>query len=417
MVIANTSPYIARRIPPQRSAIAAPSGLIEYGYYAYLSYVVMGGVFGLEASNLASAMLAALFGLCLLQLRFRSLDVIGLAAFPLYCGATYILIQLVFHGESILDGYVQPFVPWLFSVVLIQALSLRHKFLHRFALVTFFLGLGFLPFLEVSTQAGSYQRIAMNRGIAFSHTNSMAAWYGYCAVYFIVLSYTTRRMAVRILTFLLSMGCIYMVTLTVSRGALFAIAVAIVIASRHLLKKGFLPILLVAGLGWSLVALGIFDDAIRAYGARGTEETGRFLVWPLVLERILHSPIVGVGASNLPTVVSEAGRITPHNGFLFVALASGIIPGALFVAYWYRAAWTAFQARSNHPSDEAFYLPLLAYAFLIVSSGNMDFMVPWVVVSLAVPVMASLGLRQIQGAVQVGQRTPLGPRGKSVAHS
>jgi hypothetical protein len=45
-----------------------------------------------------------------------------------------------------------------------------------------------------------------------------------------------------------------------------------------------------------------------------------------------------------------------------------------------------------NPDDQdfIFYLPLVIYAVLITSSGNMDFMTPWAIVSLALPVTASV---------------------------
>ena len=88
----------------------------------------------------------------------------------------------------------------------------------------------------------------------------MGEWYGFCAVYFVVLAFTTRKNALRILSSLIAVGCLYVVTLTVSRGALMAIAIATLIAGRHLLKNGFLPILLLVCVGWIVVELGVFEQ-------------------------------------------------------------------------------------------------------------------------------------------------------------
>jgi hypothetical protein len=40
--------------------------------------------------------------------------------------------------------------------------------------------------------------------------------------------------------------------------------------------------------------------------------------------------------------------------------------------------------------DAIFYLPLVVYTVLITSAGNLDFMTPWAVVSLAVPLVATV---------------------------
>jgi O-antigen ligase len=219
----------------------------------------------------------------------------------------------------------------------------------------------------------------------------LGEWYGFITVYFTILGYITRRNAVRVLSWVIAVGCLYMVTLTVSRGALLAVAIAIVVASRHLLKSGFIPVLLLACLSWILIELGVFDEATRSYSYRGTEETGRSLVWPLVVERFLDAPLIGVGASHT-RIATNLGFMTPHNGFLFVALASGIVPCVLFVAYWFRAAWAALQANTRRSPDAAFHVPLLIYTFLTVSAGNLTFIAPWAIVSLALPMAA--GLRQ-----------------------
>ena len=74
-----------------------------------------------------------------------------------------------------------------------------------------------------------------------------------------------------------------------------AVAIAGIIALHRILKRGFVPLLIFAILGSGFFISGMFNDAIGHYDQRGTEESGRLLVWPLAIERFLESPLIGVG--------------------------------------------------------------------------------------------------------------------------
>jgi O-antigen ligase len=109
-------------------------------------------------------------------------------------------------------------------------------------------------------------------------------------------------------------------------------ALAFTVAARRLLKRSLIPLVMLLGLGWVLMSSGIFDRIIESYSGRATEETGLFILWPLAIGRILEAPFVGVGVDE---VISTDLNIstTPHNGILYVALASGIIPVLFFLAW------------------------------------------------------------------------------------
>ena len=185
----------------------------------------------------------------------------------------------------------------------------------------------------------------------------------------------------------MAVGSLYVVTLTVSRGALLALAVSLLIAGRRLLKVGLSPVLLLAGLLLGLTELGVFDRAFHAYDIRANEESGRFKVWPLLIEQFLNSPFIGNGASNAGAVLNTGKFVTPHNSFLLFAVASGIVPLVLFATYCFGSGMAARRAEHSD-QNSMFYLPLVVYTVLITFAGNLDFMTPWAIVSLAVPVAA-----------------------------
>ena len=234
------------------------------------------------------------------------------------------------------------------------------------------------------------RRAVLERGIGFGQTNEMGAWYGFCAVYFVVLGITIRTNALRILYWLMAGVCLYVVTLTVSRGALLASAVAIVIGGRHLLKNGFIPILILACIGVIVIELGVFEQTVHLYTARGSEDTGRLAVWPLLIDSFLNSPLIGVGQAHVGATPEGRHFVTPHNGFLSLAQSSGVVPLALFIAYWLRAGRAAFQADVGKSPDAVCYLPLLAFTFITVNAGEFTFMEYWAIVSLAIPMTESL---------------------------
>jgi len=387
-------------------AAPTPSILTELGYYLYLVYTLLGAAFGLFVSNLGTGFLLLLLLLCVFQLRSRCLAVIGLTAFPLSCATTHIFIQLFLHDEPIIAEAVRSFILWSITVVVIQSLALRKNFLQRFYLVAFFIGLGFLPFIRIFEQAGGYQRLGLDRAVGYANPNSMAEWYGFCAVCFAVLAFTTSRNFIRLFSWLGAAVCLYMVTLAVSRGTLFAAVLATFIAGRHLLKHGFLPVLMLACLTGIVVELGLFGEAVRSYGARGTEETGRLEVWPLIIGSFLDSPLVGAGASNVGAILNTGRFVTPHNCFLFLAQASGVIPLVLFAAYWIRAAWCALETHENTTPDKPFLIPLFVYTFLFAQTGDTDFMMPVATVALATSLAASLG--------QTDRAVLQAPRGRSL---
>jgi hypothetical protein len=75
--------------------------------------------------------------------------------------------------------------------------------------------------------------------------------------------------------------------------------------------------------------------------------------------------------------------VSPHNGFIFIAVASGLVPLSLFAAYWVQLFVKAFGGHAAAHEDMPFHGPLLSYSLLIMMGLNQAFMVPWMMVTLA----------------------------------
>jgi hypothetical protein len=371
---------------------------VEYAYYAYLFYGMMGSAWGLSVPMLGAGTLVVLAAFCVMRLESRATTVYAPIALPLGCAISFVVLQLTVHGESFMEGYVQNFFTWILALMIVQALALHQGFLHRFALAAFVIGLPGLIYLQVIQNVNwdslGYERVGLEsgHGLYLSNANALASWFGFCAVYFIIVGIETKRGVVRAASWLVAVGCLWVIGITVSRGTLLAVAVATIVASRRLLKRGFLPVLALAILSWIIYISGLFDRVEALYATRGMEETGRLLVWPLVLKRFLNSPLLGVGLTKIGTYVPGSDHeISPHNMFLFLALASGIIPLVFCVAYWWRAAQSALRA-TERTVDALFCIPLLLYAFLVGQATNV-LMESWMTVTLCTALTAGASRR------------------------
>jgi hypothetical protein len=288
------------------------------------------------------------------------------------------------HGKSLES--VKDFVFWMLTLMIVQSLALRRGFLHRLAFAVFIIGLTTLPYLQVIPGQASIERMKLDRtgSISIANPNDLVAWFGFYCVYFTIAGLETKRAAVRVTSWLAAAGCLYVVGLAVGRGALFASAIAIIVALRRLLKHGFIPVIALLSLGWIMYELEIFKHITVSYAARGMEDTGRLTVWPLAIERFFSSPLVGVGVSHIETRIPSGTLVTPHNNFLFLALASEVVPLVFFLGYWIRAAWGVFGTNSEHMPDAPFRISLFIYAFLIALQLNTSFMFSWMIVILCV---------------------------------
>jgi len=247
----------------------------------------------------------------------------------------------------------------------------------------FVFGLMCLPFLDLNVVD---ERAAIDASVVsgLDNPNAVASWFGFCAIAFTIRGLEERRSGFRrYLSWVIALFSLFIVGLTVSRGILASVAVATVLIFRKELKRSFIPIFGLMTFSAVAFAFGMFDIGIARYADRGMVETGRFIVWPVVLGRIAESPIIGIGVSNILSTAASLDRaITPHNAVLFIALSSGIVPLFFYGAFWsmgFRGA--RIRLSYEHP-DSPYVLPLLVYCFLIDLSTNMAFNMSWATLAL-----------------------------------
>lgn len=353
-----------------------PPWTVEYAYYLYLFYAIFGSVWGLSLPPLfAGASIAALAGFCILRLKSNLTTLLAPIALLLGCAISYIMIQIAIHGESIRD--CMGFILWILGLILVRSLCLRPGLGNRFTVVLLLVGLTALPFIDFKEgvdRAYIGEEVSGN----LSNANGLGEWFGFCALYFGILGLETKRSGVRIVSWSAAVLCLFVVGLTVSRGALAATGVGLLVGSRRTLKRGFLPLLLLVILAWIVTELGFFRDIFAHYMERGSEDTGRLgIIWPAAVKMIFSSPLVGVGAANTSFFVpGEDWRPwTPHNTFIYLALSSGIVPLLFFLLFWVGAVWRSF-ANIEQQEYGPFRAPLLMYFLVISLTGDLGFMFP-----------------------------------------
>src|ERR1044072_4481676 len=252
------TPEYARPIRLVHTPVWIPSRLVECAYYFAVFYSLMSEFLGIEIPLVASAVMGLTASFCLLKLGLHSKEVLTPIALLLACAASFILIQVLVHGESVLGDSERTFINWSLGMIIVQSLCLRDGFSRRCTIVLFVLGFVIaIPHLQYSA---GVERARLERSVAanLSNPNALAGWFGFCAVYSAIFGFETKRLAHRLVAWLLTVASLFIVGLTVSRGVLIGFALAITFAARRFLGRRFVPIFLVLILGGIIYETGLF---------------------------------------------------------------------------------------------------------------------------------------------------------------
>ena len=233
------------------------------------------------------------------------------------CAITFVFTQVLIHEASLSDQTVRSFVIWILQLMLVYALCLRRNFFLRYPIVLFLIGLTTLPFFTIMPGEVERTRVDAAFGGNLASLGGLGDWFGFCATFFSMVAVTTERPLYRVVAACLTVGCLFVVTVTVDRGPLIAAAIAIVVGCRRLLRRGFLPVLLGLIFIGAVYESGLFEKASTRYAERGMEETGREKLWPDAFSRFIASPVFGVGDTKVGTDVLGGHNVAtpPHNTF------------------------------------------------------------------------------------------------------
>jgi O-antigen ligase len=404
LMVSGSLPEGAQLSPSLRSVHATLSKYFEYAYYAAVSYGYLGTAYGLSISMLTAGMIALLGGLCILRLRAQAIVALR---FPILFAVSFIFIQIAVHGESFMQSYVRAMVIYMLTAIIIVALSNRPGFIPRFAAIMFLIGLMALPFMDFSK--GGRAAVDEQVGV-LQNPNGLAEFFGFIAVAFTIRGLESRRSLACWLHIAITIFSLFILGLTVTRSVIIAYCLALIIVFRRQLRRSFIPILILVALGGGAFASGLFDSIIGSYSERAMEDTGRTFLWASASALFVESPMAGIGVSKsyieLPLSKKSEG---PHNGFLFVALSSGVIPLLLFAAYWLMGLRGALKTSSQNPM-QPYLLPLWAYAFFQGQFNSEAFFQPWSIFSVCIclvqliPNLANWRLRHKAGVMPNLQR-------------
>lgn len=361
---------------------SCPPAFLEYSWYVLLAYAMLGQAWGVVIPSLGGALLGLLAVVCFFTVGAQISQVYAPVALAIATGVSMMAVQYFLHSEQSLYESI-PFIGWLFTVVIVQALSLRPRFLHRFAVAAFVIGLGVLPYMQGHDDSGLMRAAASGTGIA--NPNSLGMWFGFSVVYFAFYGLQSRTLLQRAVYWAGALGSLYVVAITVSRGPILAIFLACAVGLHSVLKRNFYPAVSLVLLIWLAYESEIFNQLLDQYFVRGTTETGRGKMLPLVLQRIFDSPWTGVGldAIRTPTPWHRRG-MTPHNGLLYLWLGAGIIPLICFLGYLARAVRGSLQMMRRIRTEEAAIVPaLVTFALIEIIILDTVFMSAWVVVAFA----------------------------------
>jgi hypothetical protein len=346
-----------------------------------LAYAMLGQAWGVVIPSVGGVLLAVLAAASFVSVGANAQRVYAPVVLALCTGLSLMGVQFFVHSAQSFDQSVI-FFGWLFNLIVVQTLSERRGFLNRFALAASAIGLGVFPYVQLESSGGYVRAHAAQTGI--SNANALGMWFGFSTVYFVFYGLQCRNLFLRTIYWAGGLGFLFVVTLTVSRGPLLGIALACVVGLRSALKRYFAPVLSFVVVMWLIYESGVFQQTIDAYFVRGTVETGRGTVWPLAFQRVIDSLWTGVGMEAIATPRPIGKAITPHNAFLYLGLAGGIVPMICFLGYLFRAGSGALRiVRKVHVGEAAVLPPLVTFALTEIMTLDLAFMSAWVVVVFA----------------------------------
>ena len=385
--------------------IRTPSRGIEYAYYLSIAYSMFGPALGLAIPFVAGQLTLFIAAICVWQLRASLKMVYSPIILLLASGISLVLIQVIVYDASLVSDNIRSLIAGYLQLVTIYSLSLRRGFSLRFPLVLFILGAMVLPFLTLNP--GEVEKARVDSSViqgTLTHPGGLGEWFGFCAVYFAILGLESERFKYRVGAWLAAVASLLVATLSVERGPIFGTVLAITFGFRRVIKRGFLPVVLLIILTGVLSVSGLFDQAVSHYSQRGMEETGRETLWPEAIERISTSPLLGVGLAN-------TGNPGPHNSFLFFALSSGVVPLAFYTAFWIQVAWrSAVHAKGRE--DQSFRIPYLIFVFITAMLTDTGFMSYFGFFAFSLGARSAIMYRyrkQRPGVIRAGDKGKRGP--------
>jgi O-antigen ligase len=368
---------------------------LETLFLAYLIYSLTAVPLGINVPYLAGGWLSLIAFLSFFNVDWKKSSRTPMILI-LAISISFLLIQFLVYENSLSASYMWPFVMWVISAMIMFTLSERPGFIKRLAVVMFFIGLYLRLFVITKMDIVARQRLESGSGI--DNSNDYAAWVGFCALVFWLWNWNSTKKSHTLLLWASFAVSVLFLLSTVSRGALLCLIIGILVGLRKMPFRKWLGIAFILGLAFFILQM-FSSTLITNYQLRLYEESGRLSRWPVALESFIAQPWLGYGVER----VAHKGAgidMTPHNGILFLGLASGILPTIFFVIMWWLAISRSYRDKLS-ATEDIDTLPLVTFAFLEMMQSNLYFMAVWSMAALFVCFREKPSVEQVEQVEQV----------------
>jgi O-antigen ligase len=377
MINTQTLYYQQSELAKQRFGI-----VIEGLYILYLLYTNMFIIYAFQINNLGVLMLGFTAVLVLFSTHpVRIFESTTITLSTLMTVFLFFVVGLA-HGEFI-TKFFDSFVTLILSSIIFVFLIHRPGFLKRIIFLIYVLGV----VSYANSEVNAFGRL--EGGGNLRNPNSIAAWMGFACVGLAMWGFHARNLLEKIGTWGMMAHGLFIIGLTLSRGALLAMGISLIAFMIFYVPRSTSLVNIVLTLFIIGIGAGIFTQTptyksiAAGYEERWEQETGREELWPTALAQIRESPLLGYGSDGL--VIATPSRVqSSHNPYLTIALVSGLFP-AMLLAFQYVLGF--FTMEKRYAVDNAFWLPaLFIYAVIAMNFANWDFVRPWAVLMMVMAI-------------------------------
>jgi O-antigen ligase len=220
-------------------------------------------------------------------------------------------------------------------------------------LIRLFLGGWLLLMVSLSVAVDGISFSSSRDAFFYPHRN-VVAFLGMATIFFLI--YSVKSKPIKLIIILLGL---FLLVRQDSRGVFICCIVVIfsyqfrsvIFRNRWLARSVFmLSLIIIAGFtafmtsGMSTNELYWLDSMVREYSGGGIN-SGRQLIWPDIMTRIMARPWWGYGAGEVPSMFMET-EWSSHSIYLQSALQTGFIGLSVLVLFLYQIYMVAVNSRS-----------------------------------------------------------------------
>ena len=354
-------------------------------FIAYLFYSNLAIPYGFSIAYLRPIYLL-LFG-CVVLLFLVPIKRLHLFFFHLSLFVIIVFIQIFFNGGINSLSFINLFVNWLLLTFFIEGLVILDKNVLKAIALSIILVFIFLWPKRYDVPEGSVTRVYFS-GTTFDNPNTFALWLGFAALIFFYWGQNKPKIFGKIFFWGLSLLSLYFLSQSFSRGAILGLGIALIFSIKYIKKKD-LAIILILILLTILTAKNnlVLENVISGYQLRINLDTGRTLIWKEAFNHLMNHPFTGVGIDSVEILIPSltSSGVSPHNSFLQIGLASGLIPLFVLLAEILLLLFISLKSQYKGSANSYSFppLPLWFYSVIGMFMISEAIYAPWCVAAFA----------------------------------